>query len=190
MFLLALGANLPAEAGVPARTLIAALARMPAEGLDLRAVSRFYRSPAFPSGSGPDYVNACAVVRAPVSPAAVLAALHRIEESLGRVRIQRWQARKIDLDLIAAGDALLPDAETHRQWRELPLERQLRETPAQPVVPHPRLQDRAFVLIPLAEIAPGWRHPVTGLTVKEMHDALSENEKAALVPILTPFGED
>lgn len=192
MFLIALGANLPSDAGSPARTLTAALARLEEDGFTLSAVSRFYRSPAFPAGSGPDYVNACAALDASPgqTPAAVLTALHRVEDALGRVRTERWQARKVDLDLIAAGDALLPDAETHRQWRDLPLAQQMRATPEQPVVPHPRLQDRAFVLIPLAEIAPRWCHPATGRTVQEMLDALPEAEKAGLMPVSAPFGQD
>ena len=108
-FLIALGANLPSEVGSPAQTLVAALARLGGQGLSLRAVSRFYRSPAFPAGSGPDYVNAAAVVAGEMAPEAALEALHRVEESLGRVRSRRWEARKIDLDLIAAGAAVLPD---------------------------------------------------------------------------------
>ncbi|RWR19857.1 2-amino-4-hydroxy-6-hydroxymethyldihydropteridine diphosphokinase [Sinirhodobacter populi] len=192
MFLIALGANLSSDAGAPAQTLTAALSRLDDDGFTLSAVSRFYRSPAFPAGSGPDYVNACAALKAApgLTPETVLAALHRVEDGLGRVRTERWQARRIDLDLIAAGDTLLPDAETHRSWRDLPLARQMREVPAMPIVPHPRLQDRAFVLIPLAEIAPHWRHPVIGKTVQEMLDALPEDEKAALTPLSAPFGED
>ncbi|RLL64117.1 2-amino-4-hydroxy-6-hydroxymethyldihydropteridine diphosphokinase [Paenirhodobacter hankyongi] len=186
-FLIALGANLPSAVGLPAQTLAAALEKMAEQGLALIAVSRFYRSPAFPAGSGPDYVNACAVLAAEATPGAVLARLHAIEEELGRIRTERWQARKIDLDLIAAGHMVLPDAEAQAAWRALPLERQMRETPAELILPHPRLQDRGFVLIPLAEIAPGWRHPATGRTVTEMAAALPEAEKAALVP-LEPAG--
>lgn len=186
-FLIALGANLPSAVGRPEQTLAAALKSMSEQGFTLLAVSRFYRSPAFPAGSGPDYVNACAVVGAKASPEQVLAKLHVIEETLGRIRTERWQARKIDLDLIAADQTVRPDAEGQAAWRALPLERQMHETPAELILPHPRLQDRAFVLIPLAEIAPGWRHPATGRTVAEMAAALPEAEKAALVP-LEPAG--
>lgn len=181
--LIALGANLPSPAGLPAATLRAALERFGDEGLSLRAISRFFRSPAFPAGSGPDYVNACAIAVTDLPPRAALAALHRIEADLGRVRHGRWGARGIDLDLIAVGSHLLPDAGTHARWRDLPLGQQMTEAPDELLLPHPRLQDRAFVLIPLAEIAPHWRHPVLGLSVREMLDRLPENEKAALSPI-------
>ncbi len=189
--LIALGANLPSSLGFPARTLSAALERLPAEGLFPQAVSRFYRSPAFPAGSGPDYVNACARIDAPgLSAAAVLQALHRIEADFGRTRDRRWQARGIDLDLIAFGQEVLPGPQAWRRWADLPLERQMQEAPEQPIVPHPRMQDRAFVLIPLAEIAPGWRHPILGQSVAEMVKALPMAEKQALLPLDAPFGED
>ena len=158
------------------------------EGLRLRALSRFWRSPAFPAGAGPDYVNACAVVSAALPPEAVLQALHRIEARLGRIRATRWGARGIDLDLLAAGDAILPDAATEASWRALPLAEQMQHAPETLILPHPRLADRAFVLIPLAEIAPLWRHPATGKTVSEMLAALDAAEKAAMTPFYTPFG--
>lgn len=188
-FLIALGANLYRDGVSPAHTFVRALAEMPAEGLHLHAVSRFFRSPAFPAGSGPDYVNACAVAKADLPPEAALAALHRIEARLGRVRQGRWGARGIDLDLLAAGDAVLPDVATQAHWRALPLEEQMRLAPDRLILPHPRLADRAFVLIPLAEIAPSWRHPATGLSVAQMAASLPEAEKAALVPFARPFDE-
>ena len=186
--LIALGANLPSGGQTPAQTLIRALAALPAEGLVLRAVSRFYRSPAFPPGAGPDYVNACAVVEGDLPPEGVLRALHRVEAALGRVRHERWGARGIDLDLIAADTRVLPDPATQTHWRNLTLAEQMREAPGQLVLPHPRLAERAFVLIPLAEIAPAWRHPLTGQSVAEMLALLPAAEKAALTAFSTAEG--
>jgi len=160
---------------------------LPDEGLNLRALSRFWRSPAFPAGAGPDYVNACAVVSAPMPAEAVLEALHRIEARLGRRREKRWGARGIDLDLLACGGAIRPDPDTEASWRNLPLEEQMQRAPQTLILPHPRLADRAFVLIPLAEIAPMWRHPATGKAVSEMLAALGAAEKAAMVPFSVPF---
>lgn len=189
-YLIALGANLPRDGASPAQTLLEAVAALPAEGLHLHALSRFYRTPAYPPGSGPDFVNACAAVRAALPPEAVLAALHRIEAALGRTRQTRWEARKIDLDLLAAGDRVLPDATTEAAWRTLQPGRQQTETPATLIVPHPRLAERGFVLIPLADIAPGWRHPATGQSVAQMLNALPEAEKAGISPVFTPLSHE
>ena len=94
--------------------------------------------------------------------------LHHVESRLGRVRDARWGARTLDIDLIAMGDRIVPDAKTFRHWYDLPPEQQASKAPDQLILPHPRMQDRAFVQIPLADVAPDWRHPVLGLTVAEM----------------------
>ena len=80
------------------------------------------------------------------------------------------------------GDLVLPDAQTHRRWRELAPEDQARQAPDQLILPHPRLQDRAFVLVPLADVAPDWRHPLSGLSVDQMLQALPAEDVAAVVP--------
>ena len=72
------------------------------------------------------------------------------------------------------------------EWRRLPLSRQVCTTPTELILPHPRLQDRAFVLVPMAEVAPGWRHPVLGRTIAEMRDALPASERAAIERLDTP----
>jgi len=183
--LVALGANLFSSTGSPAETLQAALRAMPAQGLAVQRVSRFWRTPAFPAGSGPDYVNAAAVVLSKLDPVGTLAALHRIEAALGRVREGgRWQARGIDLDLLATGDIVLPDGSGQDRWRALPAEMQARLAPDTLILPHPRLQDRGFVLAPLAEVAPSWVHPRTGLTVAQMLADLP----ASLLEGMAPLG--
>ena len=91
--------------------------------------------------------------------------------------------RTLDLDLLALGDSVVPDEATQTAWRDLPAEEQPRRTPDRLILPHPRLQDRGFVLIPLADIAPDWRHPLTGQTVAQMRDALTPAQTAGIVPI-------
>ncbi len=91
--------------------------------------------------------------------------------------------RTLDLDLLAFGDSVLPDAATQDHWRGLPGADQSRLAPDQLILPHPRMQDRAFVLVPLADIAPDWRHPLLGLTVAQMVSRLPAQDRAALVPI-------
>ena len=184
--LVALGANLSSWASSPADTLRAALrtlAEDETEGNRFRlcAVSRFWRTPAYPAGSGPDYVNAAALLdTGGATPEAVLARLHAIEAAFGRTREARWAARGLDLDLLAMGDTIRPDAATQDSWRALPPADQARLAPETLILPHPRVQDRGFVLAPLAEIAPGWRHPRTGQTVTQMLAALPPGDLAEM----------
>ena len=107
--LIAMGGNLPSGVGSPARTLRAALERLIQSGVEISAVSQFYNTPCFPSGAGPDYVNAAARVTAPGGPEALLRVLHEVEAGFGRERVERWGRRTLDLDLIAVGEAVLPD---------------------------------------------------------------------------------
>lgn len=185
--LIALGGNTASAAGPPAKTLTAALAALNAAGFPVLAQSRFWQTPCFPVGAGPDFVNACAQLAVdPLmtdGPQAVLAALHQVEARFGRTRAARWSSRTLDLDLLAMGDRVLPDAATQDAWRMLAPDQQMTRTPDRLILPHPRLQDRAFVLVPLAEIAPNWRHPRLGLTVTAMRDALPAADRAALQPL-------
>ena len=186
---IALGANLPFDAQHPAETLRAALRALPDAGLDVVAASRLFSTPCFPAGAGPDYVNAAASLRVPPGWGAgeVLAALHRVEAHFGRARAQRWGMRTLDLDLLSLGETVLPDAETQGRWAGLPPAEQIATTPDRLILPHPRMQDRAFVLVPLADVAGGWRHPIFGRTVDEMLAALPEADRAAVVAL--PPGE-
>lgn len=183
--LVAFGANLPFDGQAPAATLRGAVDALAEEGLVVLALSSLYATPCFPAGVGPDYVNAAAVLDcgAEVDFASVLACLHRVEARFGRERAQRWGMRTLDIDLLAMGDSVLPDAATQDQWRNLPPEAQIRTTPGQLILPHPRLQDRAFVLVPLADVAPAWVHPRTGLSVVQMLNALPYVDRDAVKPL-------
>ncbi|MEO0665233.1 MAG: 2-amino-4-hydroxy-6-hydroxymethyldihydropteridine diphosphokinase [Pseudomonadota bacterium] len=181
--LLALGANLPSASGPPATTLRLALHYTEQYSCKIVKLARLFRSPAFPAGSGPDYINSAALIEGPADPEEMLALLHKVENDLGRERAGRWGARVIDLDLLATGDEVVPDAETYGVWNALPLAVQQTQTPDELILPHPRLHERAFVLVPLLDVAPDWRHPVLGQTVREMHDGLAAADRAAVVPV-------
>ncbi|MCX7287459.1 MAG: 2-amino-4-hydroxy-6-hydroxymethyldihydropteridine diphosphokinase [Rhodobacterales bacterium] len=183
--LVAFGANLPFGGDSPATTIRAAVAALEEEGLAVLALSRFFATPCFPVGAGPDYVNAAAVLDCMqvIDLASILARLHRVEARFGRERAQRWGMRTLDIDLLAMGDSVLPDALTQDQWRLLPPSEQVRATPDRLILPHPRLQDRAFVLVPLADVAPDWVHPRTGQSVRQMLGALPAEDRDAVKPL-------
>jgi len=181
--LIALGSNLSSDAGGPEDTIRSGLEMLEEQGVRPCVVSRFFKTPCFPAGAGPDFVNVTASVMCNLSPTELLTVLHRVESLLGRLRQVRWGARTLDIDLIAVEDSVIPDRETFRAWADLPLDRQSDMTPDQLILPHPRMQDRAFVLIPLAEVAADWRHPVLGLTVTEMVQNLSETDRNAVKPL-------
>ncbi len=182
--LIALGANLDGASGGPSDTLRAALRALEeTQGCRITAVSRFFQSPAYPPGAGPDYVNAVAALECGLSKEGLLARLHEIEDSHGRHRKTRWGARTLDLDLLAFGRVVAPSEVTWRQWRELDRDQQRVRAPEELILPHPRIEDRAFVIVPLVEIAPDWQHPVTGQSALEMYRALPPDEIEALVPL-------
>ena len=181
--LIAFGANLETGGFSLTETLLAATKAVVTPEVRVAAMSRLFASPCFPPGAGPDYVNAAAVLETTLTPQGLLAHLHAVEAAFRRERLQRWGRRTLDLDLLAAGDLVLPDRATQTAWRQLAPQDQTKVAPDQLILPHPRLQDRAFVLVPLRDIAPDWCHPVLNLTVTQMLDALDPADIRAVKPV-------
>jgi 2-amino-4-hydroxy-6-hydroxymethyldihydropteridine diphosphokinase len=164
MFLIGIGANLPGQDGEPPLATVRwAAARLDAlPGLRLRGLSRWYLTEPVPPSGQSSYVNAIAVLVVEAAagapdPAQLLAWLHAIEERAGRVRGERNAARTLDLDIIAMGDA-----------------GSMVRTAPDPVLPHPRAHSRAFVLVPLLDVAPGWVHPVLRRSARNLLRELPE----------------
>lgn len=181
--LVAMGANDSDDPHQLVGRLEAALTECISPAVSVRGVSRYYKTPCFPVNIGPDYVNAVAVLSTTLDATSLLQHLHAIEQSFGRERKLRWGTRSLDLDLLAFGGAILPDLATYQHWNDLPIEAQMSEAPTELILPHPRISDRAFVLIPLADVAPDWCHPVTGDSVRRMLDALPEAEKSSVIAL-------
>ncbi|MEM8611876.1 MAG: 2-amino-4-hydroxy-6-hydroxymethyldihydropteridine diphosphokinase [Cyanobacteria bacterium P01_H01_bin.105] len=154
---IALGSNL----GDSEQTIETALAQLDyIEGMRLEVRSQLYKTaPVGPPQ--PDYINACAIFHTILSPEQVLHTLLATEASFGRIRRERWGPRTLDLDLLLYGDWVI-------------------DTPSL-TLPHPRMHERAFVLVPLAEIAADWLHPSRQETVE---DLLGQLDIAGVYPLV------
>lgn len=165
MILIALGSNLSHSCHGDSQAVVeAAVARVGATaGIDLLRRSSWYRTAPWPPADQPDFVNGAIAVASDLGPAEILGALHEIEDDFGRTRTQVNEARILDLDLLTYHD-LVSDPE---DW---------------PLIPHPRMAERAFVLAPLAEVAPEWRHPVSGKSAAALLAALGEGQGGEVLP--------
>jgi 2-amino-4-hydroxy-6-hydroxymethyldihydropteridine diphosphokinase len=172
MIVIALGANLPSQAaGPPRASLERALADLAARGITVKGRSRWYESAPVPASDQPWFVNAVALLETELPPGRLLETLHAVEAALGRVRGRtRNAARAADLDLIDYHGRVSGPAD----W---------------PLLPHPRLHERAFVLKPLAELAPGWRHPVLGLDAAALLRRLPDGQACEPLPESPPAGD-
>jgi 2-amino-4-hydroxy-6-hydroxymethyldihydropteridine diphosphokinase len=163
MILIGIGGNLDSpQYGPPRETLTAALAALEADGIGILALSSWYRTEPMPRSSQPWFVNAIVSIATALGPEKLLAALQSMETRFGRVRSEPDAARVLDLDLIDYQGKVV-------------------QTPCL-VLPHPRLHQRRFVLAPLAEIAPNWRHPLSGLTADQLLAQLSDEQPVERLP--------
>jgi len=131
------------------------LARLEERGIKIQSISSFYETPAWPDPGQPAFVNAVAAVETRLQPVELLTLLHAVETDFGRLRSAPNAPRVLDLDLLDHGGTVMTDGVT---------------------LPHPRMTERSFVLVPLAEIAPGWRHPVSGAGVADLLAALPDRD--------------
>jgi 2-amino-4-hydroxy-6-hydroxymethyldihydropteridine diphosphokinase len=151
-YALALGSNRRSRHGSPAATLRAALAELRPE-----EISTVRATPAL-GPAGRSFANAAAIVESELDPPELLARVKEIERDFGRRGGRKWGPRVLDIDLVLwSGGA----------WAEAGL-----------VVPHPEMRERIFVLEPLAEIAPDWRDPLSGATVRQLLHRLRRPSRA------------
>ena len=161
--LLGLGANL----GDPVAQLSHAVDLLGGV-VEVLGVSRVYRSEPVGHRGQPDFFNLVVHGRTSLPPVALLRTVLELERAMGRVRDFPNSPRIIDIDLLAYGERVVDTPEL--------------------VLPHPRMAERAFVLLPLAEVAPGWRHPLRGRTARELLQEASRLERICLWGALPPPG--
>lgn len=149
---IALGSNLGDSATI-LKSALHTIAQTP--GITLQAASPFYQTVAV-GPPQPDYLNAAAIICTDLTPQALLNTLLHIEASFGRVRRERWGPRLLDLDLLLFDDLIL-------------------DSPAL-IIPHPRMTERAFVLVPLNDIAPDWVEPVSGKSIATLMQQVNCSE--------------
>lgn len=157
MILIAFGANLPSVYGAPLETLHEAIQQLDSmPDISVISVSNIYKSAPVPVSDQPWYHNGVLTVETALGPCELLGALQGLEGSFGRERGERNAARVLDMDIIAYDDVVMADDAL--------------------TIPHARAHDRAFVLLPLRDVAPKWKHPVSGLPVAEMISMLPEGQ--------------
>jgi 2-amino-4-hydroxy-6-hydroxymethyldihydropteridine diphosphokinase len=153
--LLALGGNTSGRWGTPQESFAQAMRELRAAGLSIVESSFLYKTAAVGGGRQPEYLNAVLIARAALAPGSLLRLVKRIERSAGRTSTPPMQARPLDIDILDYGGRRLNWPCRRRQRGRL-------------VLPHPLLDRRAFVLVPLMEVAPRWSHPVLGCRPRAM----------------------
>jgi 2-amino-4-hydroxy-6-hydroxymethyldihydropteridine diphosphokinase len=179
----AFGGNVVSSVGTPKETILAALRELECDSLEVLKISNFYSTPAFPFGSGPDFVNAVASIQTDKNAEELLMKFHKVESIFDRTRFYRWAPRPIDIDLLAFEDRIHPSKSEFLKWSNLTITEQIARVPTQLILPHPRIQDRAFVLIPFVDVSKNWVHPVFKKSLNQMLGALKPIDKERIYQI-------
>ena len=179
-YYIALGSNLETENMDRLEILNKALEYFPMFSISLIKVSSFWESKSYPNKNQPNFINAVSEVQSILNPHQTLCSLKKIEIILGRKVNSRWGSRVLDLDILASGSLILPNLRIFNRWLKMPLQHQIQNQPNQLILPHPRIQDRLFVLKPLSEIDPSWIHPVLNKKPYELIDQNNWNKESLL----------
>jgi len=167
-YLIALGSNLEKQNLSKLEIINTALGYFSHVNIILIKLSSFWESRSYPDRSQPNFINAVTEVHSELNPYQILHELKIIEKKMGRKNKTRWGNRVLDLDIIGSGSTILPNNSEFNKWLKMPLQKQIKIQPNELILPHPRIQDRLFVLKPLDEVDPLWTHPVLNKTPLEL----------------------
>ena len=163
MILIGLGANLPSEKyGTPVDTLNACLKRFPDYAMEVVQTSRWFKSAPVPMSDQPWYINGVVQIKTTLGPREVLEKLLELENEFGRVRSEANAPRVLDLDLIAYDAQIIEDAG------------KIEDKPF--CVPHPRMHERSFVLLPMNDLDESWTHPKLQLKLSQLIKTLPRDQ--------------
>jgi 2-amino-4-hydroxy-6-hydroxymethyldihydropteridine diphosphokinase len=175
--LVGLGANCPGPWGSPAHTLSRALAEIERRGVAVEAISPLYETAALGAARQPPYVNQVALVATHLPAPSLLRLLKEVERQSGRRGGRPWGARTLDLDIIDYKGLIV--------GRSKVLKGVPRERVRPLVLPHPQLENRPFVLKPLLDVAPDWRHTVTKTSAKELWRRVNKRGQGSVLKLIS-----
>lgn len=174
--LLGIGANFPGPWGTPRQTLARGLAELDSGGVHVSKVSNFYETAAVGRPGQPSYVNAAAAIETAMPPEALLRRLKQIERAAGRRGGSPWGPRALDMDILDFKGRV-------ENWRgSRPNFARAGRRPL--ILPHPWIAQRPFVLRPLLDIAPNWRHPVTRRSAKELWRQIEQGREGSVLKVI------
>jgi 2-amino-4-hydroxy-6-hydroxymethyldihydropteridine diphosphokinase len=165
--LLALGANVAGRWGSPRETLTRALRELQTKGVITIGVSNYYTTDPVSDTPQPRYLNAVALAETHLAPATLLRVLKQLERRAGRRTARAWSQRPLDIDILDYGGRRIGWPVGRRERGRL-------------ILPHPEMHGRAFVLVPLRDVAPRWRHPALGRRVDQLLAQLKPADRAGV----------
>jgi 2-amino-4-hydroxy-6-hydroxymethyldihydropteridine diphosphokinase len=171
LVLLGLGANAPGRWGGPRTSLARAIEQLALAGVQVIRSSRLYSTAAHGPGLQDRYLNGVVLATTPLPPAALIRLVKRIERQAGRRLGRKWGPRPLDIDLLDCGGRRIGWPPRRRERGDL-------------ILPHPEMHARAFVLVPLNDVAPHWRHPALGLGARALLARLVPARVAEVRPSL------
>ena len=183
-YVVVLGSNLPSEFGNSFETLKQCIYEIKKYlAVEPLLESNWYSSSSVLDKREPKYLNVGIRFSTNLNPSELIKFTSGLENKYGRKRRKRWASRTCDIDILLSDQKILPSQDYFEKWLKLDFSDQIKLVPNELVIPHPRLQERAFFLKPLYDLQPNWTHPFLNLNSKEMLDSLPLNEIQSIIKL-------